>query len=73
MTNDATGTHISISGEASSFLEWARGGELIVTVPPELGRRPPAGGERQIVRGLGGQLLTTLLAAGRSSCTGGPQ
>jgi hypothetical protein len=39
VTNDATGTHISISGEASSFLEWARGGELTVTVPPELGRR----------------------------------
>ena len=38
VSNDAVGTHIGISAESSPILEWARGGEITVTLPPELAR-----------------------------------
>jgi Putative adhesin len=39
VTNDPAGSHITISGEPSSFLQWGRAGEITVVLPPELARR----------------------------------
>lgn len=39
VTSDAAGTRIALGGESSPILEWARGGEITVTVPPELSRQ----------------------------------
>jgi hypothetical protein len=39
VTDDAAGTRIAISGEASPFLQWGRAGEIKVVLPPELARR----------------------------------
>jgi hypothetical protein len=36
---DAAGSRISIEGGTMSWLEWARGGEITVTLPPEQARR----------------------------------
>jgi hypothetical protein len=39
VTTDADGTRVSIDGHTSSILEWARGGEITVTLPPDQARR----------------------------------
>jgi hypothetical protein len=40
VTNDGTGTRVSIGSQSSSsFMSWRRGAELTVTLPPELARR----------------------------------
>jgi hypothetical protein len=38
VTNDAAGTRVEISGEASPFLQWGRAGEIKIVLPPELAR-----------------------------------
>jgi hypothetical protein len=37
--NDAGGSRIAIEGESSALLEWAQGGEITVTLPPDQARR----------------------------------
>ncbi|WP_066898668.1 DUF4097 family beta strand repeat-containing protein [Mycolicibacterium houstonense] len=39
VTNDGTETRIAIAGNPSPVLEWARGGEITIAVPPEQARR----------------------------------
>jgi Putative adhesin len=39
VTNDGTGTRVSFASQSGSFMDWHRGGELTVTLPPELARR----------------------------------
>lgn len=39
VTSDSAGTHITISGEPSPFLQWGRAGEIKIVLPPELARR----------------------------------
>jgi hypothetical protein len=39
VTNDSTGTRLTISGEQSPFLQWGRAGEINVVLPPELARK----------------------------------
>jgi hypothetical protein len=39
VTNGPDGTQLSIDGQSSAMFEWARGGELTVTVPPDQARR----------------------------------
>jgi hypothetical protein len=39
VTNDSTGTRLTISGEPSPFLQWGRAGEIRVVLPPEMARR----------------------------------
>jgi hypothetical protein len=39
VTNDSTGTRLTISGEPSPFLQWGRAGEINVVLPPELARQ----------------------------------
>jgi hypothetical protein len=38
VTEDGGGARITISGEASPFLQWGRAGEISVVLPPELAR-----------------------------------
>ncbi len=37
--NDGTQSRVRIAGNPSPSLKWARGGEITVSVPPEVGRR----------------------------------
>ncbi|WP_123028822.1 DUF4097 family beta strand repeat-containing protein [Mycolicibacterium stellerae] len=39
VTNDSTGTRLTIGGEPSPFLQWGRAGEITVVLPPEVARR----------------------------------
>ncbi|SEQ81997.1 hypothetical protein SAMN04488583_3655 [Mycobacterium sp. 88mf] len=39
VTTDQDGTRITIAGNPSPMLEWARGGEITIAVPPEQARR----------------------------------
>jgi hypothetical protein len=39
VTDDGTGTRVSVGPQSGSFMDWHRGGELTVTLPPELARR----------------------------------
>ncbi len=39
VTNDSTGTRLTISGEPSPFLQWGRAAEIRVVLPPEMARR----------------------------------
>ncbi len=39
VVNDGTGTRVSFSGPSGAFMDWHRGGELTVTLPPELAQR----------------------------------
>lgn len=39
VTTDGDGTRITIAGNPSPMLEWARGGEITIAVPPEQARR----------------------------------
>lgn len=39
VTDDADGTRVAISGEASPYLQWGRAGEIKIVLPPELARR----------------------------------
>jgi Putative adhesin len=39
VNTDATNTRITLSGERSTFLNWSRGGEITLVLPPELARR----------------------------------
>ena len=38
VTNDGTGTHVSIAPMPASFVPWRRGGEITVTLPPNTAR-----------------------------------
>jgi hypothetical protein len=39
VTNDPAGTRVSVGPQSGSFMDWHRGGQLTVTLPPELARR----------------------------------
>lgn len=39
VANGAEGTRVTVSGETPAWLEWARGGEITVALPPDLARR----------------------------------
>lgn len=39
VTNDGAGTRVSFASPSGSVMDWHRGGELTVTLPPELARR----------------------------------
>jgi hypothetical protein len=39
VNSDATGTRITINGEASTFLQWVRAGEITLVLPPDLARK----------------------------------
>ena len=39
VTNDATGTRVTAGGQSSTFMNWHHGGQLTVTLPPELARK----------------------------------
>ena len=39
VTNDPTGTRVNARGQSSTFMNWHHGGQLTVTLPPELARR----------------------------------
>jgi hypothetical protein len=39
VNTDATNTRITLSGEQSTFLNWSRGGEITLVLPPVLARR----------------------------------
>jgi hypothetical protein len=39
VTNERTGTRVTIGGEPSPYLQWGRAGEITVVLPPELARR----------------------------------
>jgi hypothetical protein len=39
VANDGTGTRVSFSAPSGAFMDWHRGGDLTVTLPPELAQR----------------------------------
>ena len=39
VNTDATGTRVTINGEASTFLDWGRAGEITLVLPPDLARK----------------------------------
>jgi Putative adhesin len=39
VNTDATGTRITVNGEASTFLQWGRAGEITLVLPPDLARK----------------------------------
>jgi hypothetical protein len=39
VNTDAAGTRITINGEASTFLQWGRAGEITLVLPPDLARK----------------------------------
>jgi hypothetical protein len=39
LNTDRDGSRITINGDSSSLLDWARGGEITITLPPEQARR----------------------------------
>lgn len=39
VTQEAGGTRLTVTGEASQFMDWGRAGEITVTLPPDLARR----------------------------------
>jgi len=39
VNTDAAGTRITINGEASTFLQWVRAGEISLVLPPDLARQ----------------------------------
>jgi hypothetical protein len=39
VTTDRSGSRITINGESSVFLEWVRGGEITIVLPPDVARR----------------------------------
>lgn len=48
VTTDGTETRISIAGSPSRTLEWARGGEVTIALPPEQARRMTVRTEQEI-------------------------
>jgi hypothetical protein len=39
VTNEPAGTRVRVGSQSGSFMDWHRGGQLTVTLPPELARR----------------------------------
>ncbi|MBU8818739.1 DUF4097 family beta strand repeat-containing protein [Mycolicibacterium goodii] len=48
VVNDGSGTRITIEGNPSPMLEWARGGEITISMPPEQARRLTVRTEQKI-------------------------